>query len=563
MLYAENTFISIFDGLAALEAKHEKALKYYDLSFYVSSLLYEGYIDQEVKIIHQSKWKQRTERCLEILFKEYSVTQDNKYINRAFSYVEESKARVLRERTSQKSLLELHSEDTLLQKNDQLKALQENYINRYIREQFNSANSKKLQTINDSLSNINLKLKAIQDQISLKYPDSQPELVSTQDVQKVMKRDDAFLILYFLGKDNLYRFEISSNEIQLYKIEVTEFLNQQILSFIGYFNDSRTINNDIVGFQDNSFSLFTSIMPETLPKGKNLLIIPDGLLHFVPFEALLTKSSQSLSYANMPFLTLGHAVGYYTSASLYYNTKTPQTDTSVLGIFPVFENTTKSLKYSIEESEQISKRMDSKLLMHEQARKKTFINLAQDYSVIHLSTHAYSGTFTIPATLEFYDEVMLLQELYSLDLNPKLVVLSACETGVGKIQTGEGPMSLARGFQYAGAQNLLFSLWEVNDLSTSQLMSSFYKDYSKTHSALKANRKSKLDFLKNSNISNANKSPYYWSAFVYYGAIDNHDQKTIPLWIFVITGLFILLVIAMRVKFKYKTLNFSRLFRKL
>jgi len=88
---------------------------------------------------------------------------------------------------------------------------------------------------------------------------------------------------------------------------------------------------------------------------------------------------------------------------------------------------------------------------------------------------------------------------------------------VGKLQKGEGSMNLARGFQYAGVENILFSLWKINDLSTSQLMASFYKNYSQTQSPFLANRLSKLDYLSNQSISNVKKSPYYWSTFIYYG----------------------------------------------
>ena len=116
---------------------------------------------------------------------------------------------------------------------------------------------------------------------------------------------------------------------------------------------------------------------------------------------------------------------------------------------------------------------------------------------------------------------MFLNELYSLDLNTNLVVLSACETGIWKLYKGEGAMSIARGFQYAGAQNLLFSLWQINDLSTSQIMGSFYKNYSSNKSAYISNHQSKLDYLEDETISNIKKSPYYWSAFVYYGELTN------------------------------------------
>ncbi|MCH7525356.1 MAG: CHAT domain-containing protein, partial [Bacteroidetes bacterium] len=112
--------------------------------------------------------------------------------------------------------------------------------------------------------------------------------------------------------------------------------------------------------------------------------------------------------------------------------------------------------------------------------------------------------------------------------------------------------SIARGFQYAGAKRILFSLWQINDLSTSQLMQSFYKNYSTNNSGVIANQNSKINYLKNDAISNIKKSPYYWSAFVYYG-----DFSSIPQYRFlnVYTYLFIVIILILLV---YKTIRNSK-----
>jgi len=164
--------------------------------------------------------------------------------------------------------------------------------------------------------------------------------------------------------------------------------------------------------------------------------------------------------------------------------------------------------------------------MNESATKANFLKNSSKYSILHLSTHGTSGTFNEPATLVFYDELMLIQELYALEnCHPQLVVLSACETGIGKLQKGEGAMSIARAFQYAGAENILFSLWEINDYATAQLMTNFYTSFAKTNSFFESNYLSKINYLEDKETSNAKKSPYYWSSFVYYGAIDSEENN--------------------------------------
>jgi CHAT domain-containing protein len=251
----------------------------------------------------------------------------------------------------------------------------------------------------------------------------------------------------------------------------------------------------------------------------------------------------------MPFIIKTQNIVYNSSIILYLNKTSKRNNNNVLGFFPVFENTNQVLTYSINEAKAIEDHMPAKLFMKEEATKNNFFKNATNFDIIHLSTHASSGNFVTPANLSFADETLFLNELYSQDLSPHLVVLSACETGIGKLYKGEGAMSIARGFQYAGSQNILFSLWQINDLSTAQIMESFYKNMSLFKSVNMANHKSKIDYIKSPDISNPKKSPYYWSAFVYYGEITKPDTKysTIYLFIGLLIALFIVFLI---LKFK-------------
>jgi CHAT domain-containing protein len=115
-------------------------------------------------------------------------------------------------------------------------------------------------------------------------------------------------------------------------------------------------------------------------------------------------------------------------------------------------------------------------------------------------------------------------------MSGKTIILSACETGIGKLQKGEGAISVARGFQYAGATSVLFSLWKVNDQSTASVMSRFYESYKSSESVFESNHLAKLSYLKDNTIPNVKKSPYYWNGFAYYGAIDSKEKPLIAFW---------------------------------
>lgn len=157
----------------------------------------------------------------------------------------------------------------------------------------------------------------------------------------------------------------------------------------------------------------------------------------------------------------------------------------MLGIFPVFEKTNYELTFSKAEMQSIQSNFDGQFFENSNATFDNFKMNADKYSILHLSTHADSGDIDTPASIKFYDQEIVYSELYNLNINPNLVVLSACETGIGKLYKSEGAMSIARGFQFAGAQNLLFSLWKVNDYTTSVFMDYFYKISKTTFPILK------------------------------------------------------------------------------
>ncbi|NMH87487.1 CHAT domain-containing protein [Flavivirga algicola] len=540
-LYAENTFIDIFDLYATLQEDHKLTLSYYDLSFYVSQLLEDNWTSQENKISNQAANRIRSEKCIDIIFNEYQNTKNNALLFSAFQYAELNKSGILKERSLKKMLLQQHPNDSLLLQEAHLFKEQEEITHLLINEQLGKSQASVITTLSSNLNTISTKLKTLKEAINKKYSNLKDPNFLIDDIQIQLLKDKAVLVEYFYGKKNIYQFIISSDGIELNKISLDEATKKSIADFIHLFDNASTINNDISKFTNSAFKLYNALNLSKISRFENVIIIPDGLLNFIPFEALLTSKTNTTNFSKMPFVMQKQSIAYNTSTVFYLKKEKKNNANNLLGIFPVFEKTKNSLIYSIDEAKVIKEEMDATLFLKDQATKKTFIKNSSNYNIIHLSTHASSGDFSITANIEFAEETMFLNELYSLHLNTDLVVLSACETGIGKLYKGEGPMSIARGFQYAGAQNLLFSLWQINDLSTSKIMKSFYKNYSNNKSANISNHQSKLDYLKDDTISNIKKSPYYWGAFVYYGELTEpvNDNKLI----YVFISLFILLII--------------------
>ncbi|WGD33517.1 CHAT domain-containing protein [Olleya sp. YS] len=554
-LYADNTFIDIFDLLAQLQSNFNNALACYDRSFYISELLQDNITSQEAKLIHLNANRTRSETCISLLYDAYQKEGNVDVLHQAFAYAEKNKASILKETIGKKSLLQQFPNDSLLLKEQTLLQQQERLTNSIIKAQYQN-NSKQINEISQELTETSIALKELKKEIDTKYSNINNQKLSTKTIQDKLLKDNAVLVEYFYGETAVFQFLISPSTIDLFKIERDDHFNTTIEQYIDYFNNSSVINNNIPQFTNDAFKLYQLLGFEITSTSKNVVVIPDGFLNFIPFESLLSQQTTSTNYSKMPFVATQQQLAYNVSALFYANNKPFKYSNLVLGVFPVFDKTDAKLTYSLDEAESIEEYVNAKFLMYDAATKQDVLAQANQFGVLHLSTHASSGTFTIPANIDFIDQKLFLNELYSLNIQNNLVVLSACETGIGKLQKGEGSMNLARGFQFAGVENLLFSLWKINDLSTSQLMASFYKSYSKTQSAFVANHLSKVGYLNNSSISNIKKSPYYWSAFMYYGDLTPKTTSSMSNYIvFAFVGFGIALLLWFVIRRRYNGTN--------
>jgi CHAT domain-containing protein len=169
--------------------------------------------------------------------------------------------------------------------------------------------------------------------------------------------------------------------------------------------------------------------------------------------------------------------------------------------------------------------LKAKVLLHNNANEQ-FIKSGElgKYKVLHFATHAFvnsqrpelTGLLLAQDTTGGEDGVLYSGEIYNLKLNADLVVLSACETGLGKIQKGEGIIGLTRALLYAGTKNIIVSLWKVTDKSTSDLMVDFYKNSLKSKGRLSysgALRNAKLKMISERKYAH----PFFWSPFILIG----------------------------------------------
>jgi CHAT domain-containing protein len=532
-LYAETILLDALDLQAEIfveQKKPKKALETYALSFEIEDLFSNLLVYENSKIINQIRIRNRTEKCISIY--DFLLKKEGKpsYIESAFQLSERTKSGVLKNYLSNKKTAsreeKLHLEQLQNWNNEILKEQQKGDL----------ANVSKINEAIKKQNELMLSLKKIRSKNQV----NSAENIDLKSLYSKLEKDKSIMVEYFSGFEKMYSFTLFNNQIKMQTYDGSAHSTVKIYQFLLYFSDANAIINDIKGYNHYGNSLYKMLKLPINTTYQNLIIIPDGILNFLPFEALITKESTTTNFAQMHYLLNDFRIAYNNSATFYLEGKPISNDKkTVLGIFPVFEKTNYELTFSKTEMKSIKSNFDGQFFDNSNATFDNFKKNAANYSILHLSTHATSGDTETPASIKFYDQEILYSELYNLNINPDLVVLSACETGIGKLYKSEGAMSVARGFQFAGAQNLLFSLWKVNDYTTSVFMEDFYKNIKKDQSYFEANANAKLDFLKDKSISNAKKSPYYWSAFVYYGGIETPETPTN--YYFYILGLLILI----------------------
>lgn len=554
-LYAETVLMDALDLNAKIfsaENKPIEALKAFDLASEINNFLFAHLTIQNSKLISQQNVKRRSELMMELFFQQYQTTKNLDWIEKAINTDSKSKGRVVSDAVFLKNIIQSQGGDN----SKKLQELQQelSYLGNEIRNQSKKKNLdlRKLAKLEKSYSQLLTKQRLLYDDLQLEIKDKSNSRLHVNELKEKTARLNQTIVSYFMGSDNIYQIVISEEKLAFYKLTDTkedyETFRESIRTYNQFFESPANINNDVSAFVEASFTLYKKL---NLPISKNLVIIPDGILSFVPFQTLITETTDFQDYSKMPFLVFKSSVSYLLSLKDYLREDKLQKEQSVLGVFPVFKDSPEELSYSVYEAEAINKLFPAKTLMELDATSEMFYSESNNHSILHISSHALGGTFNDEASIQFYDRALNIEELYGLNLSVDLVVLSACDTGIGKLIKGEGALSLARAFQYAGAQNVLFSLWQVNDKSTAELMAFYYKNLKNTQSRDYAVHQASLDHLKDKSIDNTRKSPYYWGAFVYYGTTDI-PQKSDFFDLYLIVGGLVLLVILILIFYSYK-----------
>ncbi len=365
----------------------------------------------------------------------------------------------------------------------------------------------------------------------------------TKEIQAMLtKRNGALAVVeYFVGKENVYSFIFKKGET-LFKIlpkdydldsSVEKFRKGIYGPFVGA---STSIGEGRKELIEQGVLLFDKLIRPLGKLPEELLIIPDNVLGYLPFELLLeTPPEERDDFKSYPFLIKNHAVSYDYSIALRSEMANHTNETKGTLVFtPSFGNCDTldiveeilcPLNYNQSIGPLLENLVGATVLQREKATKDQFLLKSAEYDVFHFDTHAKANAssdgysylaFTPQADLS-PGSLLFAKDIANMRLNANMVYLEGCETGVGKLKTGEGIISLARSFSIAGAKSLVTSLWKIDDRSSSLVAEKFYKHLKlgdEKHAAL---RKAKLDYLSQSKEIEGH--PFYWGGMICIGDV--------------------------------------------
>ena len=546
ILYQQNQEIdALIASLATLELANMLAEK-----------MRSAYLGQESKLFITEYARKGFDKSIRTAFDLYKLTGELEYANKAFIYAEKSKSSVLLaslQEVENKKNLGIPSELQVFEQD--LKRETDTYKKKlYEERQGLSPDSLKLARLQGKLLNLSQQLDSLDDVIREKFPEFATkynnEVIGLKGVMNGLDSEHV-LVEYSLSDSSLFIFVVSNEDYYITSLLIDSSFHKNVDVLSRFLRNNDFNNNTIDDYRTYlhaGYYLYqTFLLPvEEQILGKKLIIIPDGELGYIPFEALLTElpSGEMMDYRTLPYLIYKYRTNYAYSATLHFsdNNRQENPPEQLLAFAPTYENVSEissdkfptfrdystslvPLRFISSEIENISAIIDCDSYEGYEATEQAFRENAPFYDILHLAMHTlindenpmYSQlVFTLNNdTIEENDGLLNAYEIFNMQFNARMAVLSACNTGSGKLQKGEGIMSMARGFIFAGVPSVIMTLWAVEDQSGSILMTGFYQNLDDGMDIDEALQEAKLSYLRDADQLGAH--PYLWSGYVCIG----------------------------------------------
>jgi CHAT domain-containing protein len=508
----------------------------------------------------------------------YREKPELQVLNWAFEIMEKSRALLLLDALSEKKAQAVMGiPDSILERERQL--------NRSVAEENQRLATDKQLSREDSsrilanLFGLEQELEHLKNEVERRYPSYHrlrfpPAAPSIEEVQSYLPGPEAVLVEFLLEGRDLAILAISRDTLSYVRRSVDVAFYTQLDSLRDLISRAPEYRSEaqLLARQRHYGSLayrlyLTLLAPllDEMPEATHLILIPDGELGYLPFELLLNGPPGDGGYRDLPYLLRDYTIQYEYSSQLLLQPAAPESRAAkgLLCFAPRFEEAGETIAYrsgmdslsysrafpglrdgfaplrhNRPEVESIRALMGGVALTGAEATKSSFTSEAPRYRLLHLATHAFTSDLHANFShLVFSEDLhsgeapfLYVYELYNMRLNAELAVLSACETGAGRLQRGEGIMSLSRAFKYAGCPNIVTSLWKAEDESTKEIMVNFYAHLKNGMGKGEALRRAKLEFLDQTDPLHAH--PFFWGTFILIGDDEPVGFGGIAWWVY-------------------------------
>ncbi|MDP2337717.1 MAG: CHAT domain-containing protein [Bacteroidota bacterium] len=518
-----------------------------------------GFKNEESKLFLSQNQEYTFYEAIKVSYKLYSQTKNAEYIERAFEFSERSKSSNLLASVKDLKAKEFGGiPDSLLKSENYLKSNIANYnLMLFDENHSEKPDSQKVNLYSAKIFKFSEEYNGLINSFEKLYPQYyafkyENKVIGIKEIQSRISAREA-LVEFFIKEPEidtpsgeLYRFVITKEFVNFTKENIDNTFGKNIQTVHDFLinpNFLYTKKKDFVDYSVAGFGLYNELLKPVaqILNGKTLTIIPHDKLSYIPFDALLSQmpDTSKMNFRNLNYLVRDYAINYSYSATLLYDyfDQKKKSSKSLIVFSPQYiANEARidpetSVSYFLnplqgakDEVKGISKIMKADSFVDLLAQESTFKEKAPYFDVLHLAMHTvindslpmYSKlVFSKPVQKSVDDGYLNTYEIYNMKLNARLAVLSACETGTGKLQKGEGVMSMARGFIYAGCPSIVMTLWQVEDKSGVKIMEDFYYYLSKGKRKDIALRMAKLKHLESSDPLTSH--PHFWLGYVNIG----------------------------------------------
>lgn len=504
--------------------------------------------NEQEKLRINNYWHTLFENAMRAAMELHNISQNPEYLATAFEISEQSKAMLLMEAVLDNQVLE--SDDQTAQLVDQRQRVQTRIFR--LHEAINTATtpSQELVALQAELFQAEKELEhiilAIQ-RANPKYSDLVHafDVVTVNELKPILKVDQRALIEYFYADSAIYTLLVTEDTfiVQTYFPNPAFDSSLQSLTNTMHQIPAASSKDKATQYASHSARVLDAIwrpIEKFLPK--NITVIPDGPLSFISFESLASVGPKQgqIEFHNLSYLLDHYTISYDYSGTFMARQAARMVvpANKMLAIAPSFGEHAEVPELA--ESKRGVQKLASEYngvqaLVGENGSKRAFLQNAESNQIIDLATHGRFDSKNFLNSCIYFspdgsgDSILFLNELYTLNLPAELAILEACETGFGDYHQGEGVMSLARGFTYAGCRSVLMSLWKVSESkSTRTIMDGFFNNLADSLPRDEAIAKAKRDFLKQirneRGYSSVQAHPFYWSELVMIG-----DHSPLPI----------------------------------